>query len=327
MNEKAMTVFEQYPMEAKKIFKLRGNYGCMTENDKWLLQEYDYSEEKMETLYRVQEYLEGCGILTEKLVRNEDGRFVSVGEDGFGYILKKFFDVEECNMKNPQQLLEMVKLLGKFHNACRSMKNVLGDDVRIYREKNRLESFQKHNRELINIRNYINKRKNKNFFEQYLQKIIQPNYLQASQSIEALKKSAYETVYREACERKQVCHGNFNHHTAAFYQGKVILVQMTRVGYGPAIHDLYDFLRKVLEKNDWNRELGHQLLHCYEEIGEYNSREKEIMKAMLSYPEKFWKIVNYYYNSNKSWYSEKNEEKLRAFQNQEEKRWNFINSL
>lgn len=26
---------------------------------------------------------------------------------------------------------------------------------------------------------------------------------------------------------------------------------------------------------------------------------------MLSYPEKFWKIINYYYNSNKAWYSEK----------------------
>lgn len=45
---------------------------------------------------------------------------------------------------------------------------------------------------------------------------------------------------------------------------------------------------------------------------------------MLCYPEKFWKIINYYYNSNKAWYSEKNEDKLKQFQKQEKNRWDFI---
>ena len=327
MNEKAITVLEQYPIVAKKIFKLRGNYGCIAEDGKYLLQEYDFSEEKLETLFCVQEYLEKHQIITEKLVRNQEQKLLSVGEDGYGYILKKYYDSSECDMKNPEQLKEMIRMLGRFHNACRETKDALGEKVRIFQEKNRLISFQKHNQEIINIRNYIGRRKNKNFFEQYLQNIIQPNYLQASKTIEALKKSAYEQVYQEACEKKQLCHGNFNHHTAAFYNGKVILVQMTKVSYGPGIHDLYDFLRKILEKNDWNLELGHQLLKCYEETTSYKDYEKVIMKAMLSYPEKFWKIVNYYYNSNKAWYSEKNEEKLRAFQSQEEKRWKFIESL
>ena len=82
-----------------------------------------------------------------------------------------------------------------------------------------------------------------------------------------------------------------------------------------------------MEKNNWEIQLGHEIIEWYESILPLTSEEKSILKNLLSYPEKFWKIVNYYYNSNKAWYSEKNEEKLRAFQNQEEKRWNFIESL
>jgi len=48
---------------------------------------------------------------------------------------------------------------------------------------------------------------------------------------------------------------------------------------------------------------------------------------MFSYPEKFWKIINYYFNSNKAWYSEKNEEKLKQLQNQEEIRKKFIENM
>ena len=56
-------------------------------------------------------------------------------------------------------------------------------------------------------------------------------------------------------------------------------------------------------------------------------REFEVLKAALSYPEKFWKIINYYYNSNKAWYSEKNEDKLKQFRKQEKLRWSFIDSM
>lgn len=41
----------------------------------------------------------------------------------------------------------------------------------------------------------------------------------------------------------------------------------------------------------------------YNKINSLNSEEYTILKIMLSYPEKFWKIINYYYNSNKAWYS------------------------
>ena len=38
--------------------------------------------------------------------------------------------------------------------------------------------------------------------------------------------------------------------------------------------------------------------------------ERQDLFYRLSYPEKLWKIVNFYYNSGKAWIREKNQEKL-----------------
>ena len=47
----------------------------------------------------------------------------------------------------------------------------------------------------------------------------------------------------------------------------------------------------------------------------------------LSYPEKLWKIVNFYYNSGKAWIPEKNQEKLDRLLEQEAARKKFLKML
>ena len=49
MNEKAISVFDRYDLETEQTFKLRGNYGCITSDGKYILQEYENSEEKLVT--------------------------------------------------------------------------------------------------------------------------------------------------------------------------------------------------------------------------------------------------------------------------------------
>ena len=45
------------------------------------------------------------------------------------------------------------------------------------------------------------------------------------------------------------------------------------------------------------------------------------------YPEKLWKIVNFYYNSGKAWIPEKNQEKLDRLLEQEAARKKFLKLL
>ena len=92
MNERALTVFEQYELDITETFKIRGNYGCNTPDGKYILQEYDNSNDKMVSMKSLYNHLESSGIKTDYVIPNKEDRYVSVSEDGYTYILKKWFE-------------------------------------------------------------------------------------------------------------------------------------------------------------------------------------------------------------------------------------------
>ena len=97
--------------------------------------------------------------------------------------------------------------------------------------------------------------------------------------------------------------------------------------YGLQVYDLYQFLRKALEKNDWQVALGEKILASYENVRALSKDEKKLLFTLLTYPEKFWKVTNYYYNARKSLIPQKNAEKLLILLNQQEKKRLFLRSL
>lgn len=327
MNEKALTVLGGYDLEIRNTYRTKGNYGCETSSGKYILQEYNNSNDKMEVMKKLYEYIEKSGIASDCVIANKEGNFVSVSEDGYSYILKRWFDADECNVNNVQHLCMGAKQLGKFHKICGDMTEIYDEDKGFHAGENMEESFERHNKEIVKIKNYIKKRKNKNYFEMSLQNVIGSYYNQAKEALEELKESEYIRTYESALKKRTLNHGNYNHHNIMFNGDNVIMTNMMKINYAPQIQDVYDFLRKVMEKNLWNIELGKQILDVYNKTRKIDESEYRMLKIMFKYPEKFWKIINYYYNSNKAWYSEKNEEKLKQFKSQEEQRWKFIHNL
>lgn len=327
MNEKSLTVLEQYDLKINGTYRIKGNYGCDTDSGRYILQEYNNSNEKMAAMKVLYNHLEKNGFTTDYVVPNKDGNFVSVSEDGYTYILKRWFHAEECNVGNESHLLAGAKNLGRFHCCLENNRELLEEYRAFHPGKNMQDVFERHNKEIITIRNYIKKRKNKNYFEMSLHNIIEQYDLQAQEAANKLKKSDYAQKYAGAVESKTLNHGYYNYHNILFDREKVIMINMLKVNYAPQIQDLYDWLRKAMEKNDWNVELGKKIIEAYDGCRSITDSEYNILKIMLSYPEKFWKIINYYYNSNKAWYSEKNEDKLIKFSKQENLRWNFIKNL
>lgn len=327
MNERALTVFEQYELEITDTFKIRGNYGCNTPDGKYILQEYNNSNDKMVTMNALYIFLESKGISTDYVIKNKEGYYVSASEDGYTYILKKYFDSQECNINDEKHVMMGAANLGYFHGICQNSREFLDGTSGFHPGKNMITVYEKHNREIVYIRNYIKKRKNKNYFEITLKEVIEEYFNQAKEALESLKKSEYEKIYKRELENGTLNHGNYNQHNIVIADGKIAMINMSKINYAPAIQDVYDYLRKVMEKNEWNIDLGRKILVEYEKQRAIDEEEYMVLKIMFSYPEKFWKIINYYYNSNKAWYSQKNEEKLKQFQNQEQIRRKFIENM
>ena len=73
--------------------------------------------------------------------------------------------------------------------------------------------------------------------------------------------------------------------------------------------------------------LGKELLEVYERIRPLSALSKIDLYYRLSYPEKFWKIANFYYNSGKAWIPGRNQEKLEKLLAQEKEKKEFLEKV
>ena len=123
------------------------------------------------------------------------------------------------------------------------------------------------------------------------------------------------------------CHGDYNQHNVIFSREGVAIVNFLNFSYQIRVSDLSNFVRKMMEKNNWNTSLGMELIGAYDSVRKLKPQEFSYLYFYLAYPEKFWKIANHYNQSHKAWLSGRNTEKLSKVVAQEEAREHFLQTL
>ena len=188
-------------------------------------------------------------------------------------------------------------------------------------QNNLLLLYEKRNRELNKVRNYIRAKKKKNDFEMMFA-VWYPEYV----------KKAQETtdILKDLGIQEQLigfCHGDYNQHNVIFSREGIAVVHFENFLYQESVGDLANFIRKMMEKNNWNAGLGMDLIRGYDRVRKLSPEELKYLYVYLAYPEKFWKIANRYYNSHKAWLSGRNIEKLEKVVAQEDAREQFLQIL
>ena len=179
-----------------------------------------------------------------------------------------------------------------------------------------LAIFVKHNRELNHIRNYLKGKKFRNEFESRLLSAYPALYGQANESVEGIKNISLGEV--------NIIHGSYTYHNVIMCEDGIATTSFDKCTYGYKLMDLYYFLRKTMEKNDWKEPYGMAVLEGYDEVYTLENYEKQALTCLLAYPEKFWKLASHYMNGKKTWLSVKNMEKLELILAQMEARQDFI---
>ena len=82
-----------------------------------------------------------------------------------------------------------------------------------------------------------------------------------------------------------------------------------------------------MEKNNWSQTLGDTLLCAYNEEKTLSENDYMQLYYRFAYPDKFWKIVNFYYNSGKAWIPGRNMEKLEKLLAQEKVKQEFLETI
>lgn len=313
-------VLEQYELEVKSVSKGRESYICETNQGQKLLKEYRGSMERAEFLTGMLEHLKDQGMLVETVMRTREGMPFAVAEDETRYALYDAWIGAECDTRSREDMVLAAQKLAQMHNAAQTYEGEIPEFVRT--DQNALLSlYEKHNRELNKVKNYIRAKKKKNefemlFFGQY------EDFMQKAESVTAQLRAM-------PVEESLVgfCHGDYNQHNVVFSKKGTAIVHFDSFSYQIRVSDLANFMRKMLEKNDWNTDLGIELIRAYDRTRKLTFGELRCLYLYMAFPEKFWKIANHYYNAHKAWISGRNIEKLDKLIRQEPVREQFLELL
>ena len=213
-----------------------------------------------------------------------------------------------------------VKLLAGLHNISEQYPGEVPEFVK--QDPNALLLlYEKHNRELRQVRNYIRGRKQKNEFEEMFMRQY-AHYFEKAQAVTEQLKHMEASV-----ELIGFCHGDYNQHNVIFSREGIAVVHFENFLYQESVGDLANFIRKMMEKNNWNAGLGMDLIRGYDRVRKLSPEELKYLYVYLAYPEKFWKIANRYYNSHKAWLSGRNIEKLEKVVAQEDAKEQLLQML
>lgn len=324
MKDYGLEVLEQYDIEVKEVRKVRGAFLCDTDVGELLLCETKVSDKKTAGLERLTTHIIHHGYSkVDSMWMNREGEWITKAGDGTRYILKQWFLGRECDVKKEREVLEAVRNLARLHKIMKLPE----EEILEFESNDIRDEFQRHNRELRKIRTFIRNRTGKEEFERVVLENFEEMYAWAKHAGDRLAESGYEKLVARSREEGTVVHGEYNYHNILMTQQGIATTNFDHFANGIQASDLYYFMRKILEKHEWNVELGRAMMRAYQDIRPLSEEEQEYLAIRFSYPEKFWKIMNSYYHSNKAWIPEKNVEKLRIAIQQNEKKKRFLASI
>lgn len=326
MEERIEDVFALYDWGVNRAYRTRGAWILETTKGLRLLKSFDGKTKHLEFEHEVKEYLYENGFpLTDRFEKNKEHNLISQDTTGKQYIVKEWISGEECNLKELRQVKEASENLALLH---KKMRNTGMEEKRGYPEEKKLPFiFQKHNRELKRVFSYVKEKKQKNEFEVYFLSCFQEFYVQATKALDILNASEYEKRLAQCIEEQHICHGSYNYHNILMIKKGIFTTNFERAEIGLQVMDLYGFFRKVMEKNSWKLSYAKTILESYRKIMPLSKEEWKLFYILVLYPEKFWKVTNFYYNSKKSWISQRNIQKLVNIKEQMEQKNILLNEI
>ena len=311
----------QYDLEVISLKRGRGAVICETDQGMMLLKQCDVSEKRIQFEEEVLSCLKkNEDIYVDDYRRTAGGELLAAGADGSKYLLKHWYGGGGCDMRSQSDILAGVCQLASLHLKLRKvLPSPLWEQKSV--EPALLAAvLEKRNREFRRIRNFVKQRRKKTDFELLFTSSFEEFYGQAAQAAEQMA---------EISENRELflCHGDYNNHHILMDGQQTAITEFGKMHLDVQIWDLYHFMRKALEKHNWNLRLGKGMLEAYDRILPVKKEERTYLYLLFLYPEKYWKQLNFYYNSNKAWIPERNVEKLRILIRQQENRQQFIRFL
>lgn len=340
MNDYCLSLLEQYDIEVLRTRKGRGAYIVDTPREQLIFKEYIGTEEKARLQNRLLMQIEQAGkVSVEKIIPTMEEALLVQDICGNRYMLKTYPEGRELNIGDEEECAQAVYILARLHESMvlkkeeteeavdgDSADGKTGSSISAGSESVygfRQQRYEKGRKELRHVRKFLQQRSQKTDFE--LSLLSHYGYFQEQADRVCSEWESYSKLAKQ--DENVYCHGDFQYHNILLSDSRISIINFEKFVADNQVRDLYLLMRKLLEKSNWSVELGKRLLESYEQARALSAIDRIDLYYRLAYPEKFRKIVNFYYNSGKAWIPGRNQEKLDKVVEQEKEKQNFLNKV
>lgn len=326
MEDRYDEVLAKYDFEVKGAKRVRGAVLFETDRGYKLIKETHTSATRLVWENMIKTHIKKNGFdRIDSFCLNNEGNISSADQSGARYVIKDWYIGDECDLKSLDDIYMASENMGRLHISMRGIKSENRDVCTT--TENMSQVFKRHNAELKHIKNYIRSHNDKNEFEIAFLKVFPMYFEQAKSAADMLYESAYADMYSRVYDKGEVYHGSYTYHNILMCDEGIATTVFDKCAFGMQIMDLYYFIRKVMEKNEWDIKYGEAVINGYESVKKLSGEERHILAILLMYPEKFWKLSSYYMNGKKTLMTEKNMKKLTLLNEQFDNRIKFVDKI
>lgn len=312
-------MFKKFNLVVNDVIPIRKVYIVSTNKGDKILKRIEYPIEELLFIQDAIKYIKRSFNRIMDFVETDKGN-IYVNWKGNTYCIMDLVEGRECEYTNPLDVSTASKALGKLHIAAEGFshslksKNVSGTIIDVFSRKYHEIKF---------FKSIANIYENKTEFDTLFLKNVDYYMSQALNSIELLKKSQYYKLCSE--ENKVVlCHHDLAHHNILIKNNEAYFIDFDYSIIDLKVHDLCNFINKVLKDSFFDYEMAENILKNYCTTNTIDTRELQVLNAMLVFPEDFYSVTKDYYTRRKDWSEEMFLYKLNKKVNSEEDRQEFL---
>lgn len=291
-------ISDKYGFEVKSIVPYKDSFLLITPRGKKLLKKIPFSAERIEFIHGAKEHLADNGFPnTDRYVCTLDGQAYFVFENS-DYCISDLIEGRECNFDNDADLCGGAVLLGSMHKCSRGY--VPSEGSKIQSDLGKLPaSFSKRLEDIRKLKK-LAKRGSSGIDHMFLE-YADHFYQVGEDALNKLQNTKYSLLVEEAGNNAQLCHHDVTHHNIICSSEEIYFINFDYCCFELKVYDVANFIRRKMRKCRWDIREVDKILNNYCSVEPLSQDELQVMKIILQFPQKFWRVSNKFYNSRRSW--------------------------
>lgn len=226
---------------------------------------------------------------------------ICLHDEEYIYYVTDWIESKICKFKRETDLIRAIKSAAELHKASIGYVPPTEAKPRVYYNK-WVKKFDKKCYELLEFKKKIEDKDNIDRFDEIFLEHFDYYYTQATESINMLKSSCYEELSLLSKEKGEFCHHDMaNHNFLLTQDNRTYLIDFDYCIMDTRLHDISSLIIRNMRYGIWDVKKAYFILREYSKYYNIITKELEVIKAFITFPQDYWQVGLQYYVEKQAW--------------------------